>query len=280
MNTRLPSGLMAETSQIEVDGASLAAQVVGEGGPVMVWGHGLTSSMDDEDAAGLFDWSSIGEVGRVVRYDARGHGRSTFAGTTDELRWDRLADDMLAVADAVGAERFVAAGASMGCATSLFAAVKAPERVRALVLVIPPTAWETRAAQAGIYEAGAAHAEEHGIEAAADLTAAQPLPPVFEPFAVQVRERTRSRIARFDAATYATVMRGAAASQLPDREAIAAIAVPALVLAWQGDEGHPESTARELDRLLPDAELHVADDLSQLLSWPGLVRAFFDRVVA
>ncbi len=45
-----------------------------------------------------------------------------------------------------GAQKFVAGGSSMGCATSIYAALLAPERMKALVLVIPPTAWETRAA--------------------------------------------------------------------------------------------------------------------------------------
>ena len=264
---------------MEVPGARLAVQVVGPpGGPTLVWGHGLTLSMADDDAAGIFDWSSVAEVGQVVRYDARGHGRSTSGGTVDEQRWDRLAADMLAVADAAGAERFVAAGASMGCATSLFAAVQAPERVQALVLVIPPTGWETRAAQAGIYEEDASTAERDGMAAVAEIAAQRPLPPVFEPFAAQVRERTVARVTAFDVARYTAVMRGAALSQLPDRDAVAAVEAPALILAWRGDTGHPESTAVELDRLLPRSSLHLADDLGQLLSWPGLVRAFFDEV--
>lgn len=263
-----------------MDGARLAVHAVGEPGrPTLVWGHGLTSSMEDEDAARIFDWSSVAEVGRLVRYDARGHGRSSAGGTIEEQRWERLADDMLAVADAAGAQRFVAGGASMGCATALFAAVIAPARVQGLVLVIPPTAWETRAAQAGEYEENAAYAEREGMEAVADLMANRPLPPLFEPFAPLVRERTLTRIAQVDPSLFTAIMRGAAASQLPDRDAIAAIEAPALILAWRGDEGHPESTAVELDRLLPTSSLHVPDGVEDLFSWPGLVRAFFDEVV-
>jgi 3-oxoadipate enol-lactonase len=266
---------------VEVPGARLAVQVTGRpDGPTLVWGHGLSLSMADDDAAGIFDWRSVAEVGRVVRYDARGHGRSTSGGTVDEQRWERLGDDMLAVADAVAAERFVAAGASMGCATSLFAAVQAPERVQALVLVVPPTAWETRAAQAGVYEEDAARAELEGMAAVAQVVASRPVPPLFEPFAAQVRERTIARVSAFEVGRYTAIMRGAAASQLPERDAIAAIEAPALILAWRGDTGHPESTAVELDRLLPTSSLHVAGDLGQVLSWPGLVRAFFDDVIA
>ena len=260
----------------DVEGARLAVRVTGEGDrPTLVWGHGLTSSMDDEDAAGIFDWSSITGTGRLVRYDARSHGTSSSGATVDELRWDRLGGDMLAVADAVGAESFVAGGASMGCATALFAARAAPERVTALVLVIPPTAWDTRAGQAQLYEANVELIERAGIEAAADVMSSQPLPPLFQPFEARVRKRRRESLAAADPGRICTALRGAARSQLPSPEEVAGIGVPALVLAWEGDTGHPESTARELDRLLPRSTLHVATSLEDALGWRDLVHDFF-----
>jgi len=266
---------------VAVDGARLAVRVAGEtDGPALVWGHGLTSSMDDEDAAGIFDWSSITAAGRLVRYDARGHGASSSGATVDELRWDRLAGDMLAVADGVGAGRFVAGGASMGCATALFAALTAPARVTGLVLVIPPTAWETRADQAAVYEANVELIETAGIETAADVMSSQPLPPLFEPFEALVRKRRRESLAAADPARLCTALRGAARSQFPEPDAVAGIAVPALVLAWEGDPGHPESTARQLDRLLPHSTLHVATALDDAFGWRHLVHDFFTGLAA
>ncbi|MDQ1373389.1 MAG: 3-oxoadipate enol-lactonase, partial [Actinomycetota bacterium] len=127
----------------------LAVEVSGPpDGTPFVWAHGMTSSMAADDDSGVFDWSSL-EAVRVVRYDAPSHGRSPIAPSDEDHRWDRLADTMLSVADSAGFSTFVAGGASMGAATALHAAALAPERVSAMVLVIPPTAWETRAAQAG-----------------------------------------------------------------------------------------------------------------------------------
>src|SRR5690242_6825837 len=77
---------------------------------------------------------------RVVRYDARGHGRSAATGDDADYQWSALAQDMLGVLDALGAETAVLGGASMGTATALHAAVSSPQRVEGLVLVIPPTA--------------------------------------------------------------------------------------------------------------------------------------------
>ena len=53
------------------------------------------------------------------------------------FRWHMLADDLLAGLDAHGIERVVLAGHSMGGVASLWAALSAPERVRALVLLDP-----------------------------------------------------------------------------------------------------------------------------------------------
>jgi pimeloyl-ACP methyl ester carboxylesterase len=68
-----------------------------------------------------------------------------------------------------------------------------------------------------------------------------------------------------------TVLRGAASSDLPDPDALRALDVPALVLAWSGDPGHPVATAEVLAEVLPRATLHVADDLGSVLAWPDRV---------
>jgi pimeloyl-ACP methyl ester carboxylesterase len=71
-----------------------------------------------------------------------------------------------------------------------------------------------------------------------------------------------------------SVLRGAAASDLPAPEDIATLVQPALVLAWAGDPGHPESTAERLAELIPHAELHVAQRIRDVLGWPATVAGF------
>jgi 3-oxoadipate enol-lactonase len=250
--------------------SDLAYAVAGEG-PPFVWAHGLTSSRANEDRGGLFDWSPVVAGGRqVVRYDARGHGRSGGSPDPEAYRWPQLATDLLALLDELGIERAAAGGASMGCATLLHAAVRAPERFDRLVLVIPPTAWATRADQADQYEASARYVEARGK--AAWMAAAQEAPraaifadlPPF-PFTADIPEDLLP-----------SVLRGAAASDLPAPEAVAVLAHPTLVLAWAGDPGHPESTATRLAELLPAAELHVAARIRDVLGWPAQVAAFLD----
>ena len=260
--------------RVEIRGVPLAVEEAGDpaGGP-FVWAHGMTSSRAQEDAAGLFTWSRIPGV-RVVRYDARGHGDS--GGTPDDAtyRWDALALDLLGVMDHAGIGRSVLGGASMGCATSLHAALRAPERVEALVLVIPPTAWETRAAQAGTYLAGAELVEAAGSGALGSLVRDVPAPALFAAMADLVRDASAAAIEAMDPALLPHVFRGAAASDLPDAEALATIDAPTLVLAWAGDPGHPESTAQVLADTIPGATLSVAHDLAAVLGWVDRVGDF------
>ncbi len=74
---------------------------------------------------------------RVVAYDARGHGRSAPAPSSDAYGYARLARDLEAVLDALKLPRATLAGASMGAHTAVRFALSHPERVTALGLVTP-----------------------------------------------------------------------------------------------------------------------------------------------
>ncbi len=263
------------TGTVSIRGVDLVTDVAGSGVD-MIWGHGLTSSMASEDAFGLLDMAAIRETARVVRYDARGHGESGSTPDPEAFSWHELALDQLALADAIGIDRYVAAGASMGAATALHAAVLAPRRVSALVLMIPPTAWHTRAAQVDLYRAGAdlveAGQSEVLIAAAAERPGPDPLSETTEWF-----DRYRTTLLTTDPTRLARVMRGAATADLPAPEAIAGLAQPTLILAWTGDPGHPVATAARLAELIPHAELHVASRRAELDAWTATIRAFLLR---
>ena len=117
------------------DGVALEAKVYGdEDAPVqVVWGHGLGSSMTNEDKESLWNFWDVRERGdvsgtatttcdeegdasdgseseedlenlkdekvRIVRYNARGHGYSSPAETSSQAKWENMAADMLKVAN-------------------------------------------------------------------------------------------------------------------------------------------------------------------------------------
>lgn len=236
-------------------------------GPTLVWGHGLTSSRAEEAVPPvLLDWPRIQEHLDVVRYDARGHGRSGVSADLDGYRWDELALDQLALADHLDLGPCIVGGASMGAATALHTAVLAPERVRALALAIPPTAWETRAAQAGNYRRMAELIDAGSLD---QVLAAGRLMPPPDPFVGLDgwHDRSAARLRGFDPARLATLFRGASGADLPAPEAVATIKVPILILAWSGDPGHPVDTARRLHELVPQAVVHEASTPEEVATW-------------
>ena len=266
--------MRASEQRAPVRGAELAFDRSGEG-PDVIWGHGLSQTRAIEEDMGLIDWDRV--RAQVLRYDARGHGRSSSTPDLTGYSWAELARDQLALADHCGIGTYVAAGASMGCGTALHAALLAPERVRALVLVIPPTAWEARSEQVGQWLASAQLIEDHGVEALIEARAALPLP---DPFAADEGRRDQSAAATRSWAPdrLARVFRGAALADLPDRRQVASVSVPALILAWTGDPVHPLATAEALAALLPDNELSVASTAPEVARWTERVAAFVDRL--
>ena len=80
----------------------------------------------------------LAETYRVIRYDARGHGRSTSQLRSEqgdpEFTIDQLGQDALSVLDAAGVESAHVAGISLGGLTSMWLGVNAPSRVRSLFI--------------------------------------------------------------------------------------------------------------------------------------------------
>ena len=244
--------------------------------PLFLWGHGLLGSVAQEDSVPIFDWSSVCAHARLIRYDARSHGDSDLDLDPAHLRWPELARDMLGLADALGAPRALLGGVSMGCATSLHAAVSAPDRVLGLVLVAPPTAWETRPRQSRFYRVASTLVDWVGL-APFRLLASLPRPASASPVAA-LQSGVAQHLARADARAVVTAMRGAADSDLPARAALRELRIPALILAWRGDPVHPLSTATQLAELLPRSELHVATTLDEIRAWPDRIATFVRNV--
>ena len=113
---------------------------------------------------------------RWIRYDARGHGTSRPRRHAADYRWPNLAHDQLELMDTLEIDRVVLGGASMGAATALHSACFQPDRVGALVLVIPPAAWDTRHESSKKYRSSARYTMTHGVHGLAKATRKQPEP--------------------------------------------------------------------------------------------------------
>lgn len=255
---------------VDIRGCAISYNVIesarAESALPFVWGHGLTSSRADENVLPLVDTEVVARERAVLRYDARGHGQSGDLATQSDGDWAELAGDQVAMIDHVGWDDVILGGASMGAATALHAALTLRERVRGLVLVIPPTAWESRAAQVDTYGQMAAAVETRGTDVLVEGLRAMPPP---EPF-VDDGAWTDRRLATLrgaDPTRLAAAFRGAGMADLPQPAAIETIKVPTLILAWTGDPGHPTSTAHRLGELLPDAEVVVSATRDDFDTW-------------
>ncbi|MFD8739468.1 alpha/beta fold hydrolase [Streptomyces sp. NPDC059618] len=253
-----------------VPGARLAWTETGGDGPAAVWAHPLYGSSGTSESSGAFDWDPVAAAGRrLVRYDARGHGRSTGRPAPEDFRLPNLAQDLLALLDVISPEAPVAGiGLSLGTATLLHAAVTAPHRFDRLVLTAPPTAWETRPQQAAAYNQLADLVDAYGRTAVDTALAAAPVPAPYQgapgfSFPVDVEDHL-----------LAPILRGVGASDLPAEESLARLRLPVLILAWAQDPGHPLSTAETLLSLIPGATMKVAHSMEDLRAWGGTAAEF------
>jgi pimeloyl-ACP methyl ester carboxylesterase len=128
------------------------------GGRPFVLVHGFTGSRDD--------WREVlprlGERGRTVAPDLRGHGGSTNPGESAAYSIDQLVADVSGFLDALGMPRIDLLGHSMGGMVALRLALDEPGRVASLVLM--DTAAEPIAQGARrFFEVSAKIAREQGM---------------------------------------------------------------------------------------------------------------------
>jgi 3-oxoadipate enol-lactonase len=230
-------------------------------------------SMSQEDAAGILPWTGLGERTCLVRWDARGHGASEATLRDEDYRWRELALDLWAIADELGLSQVALGGISMGAGTALHAAMLAPERTRAIVLMAPPTAWATRPRQTRLYRSSAKLVERIGLGPFRFFGALSSVA-VSNRGIARVQRSVMHGLAHADPRAVAAALRGAALSDLPDPEQLERLDVPTLILAWKGDPSHPLSTAEALAARLPNASLQVAGGLAEIEAWPKTLKDF------
>ena len=119
--------------QVQVDdGIHLEVVDYGtDGGVPLMLVHGFGGAKEDFGD----HFAALAEGRRVLALDLRGHGESGKPDDPAAYSFDRLARDVVAVADAFEVERMDLLGHSMGGMVARRVVLSAPERVRALVLM-------------------------------------------------------------------------------------------------------------------------------------------------
>jgi pimeloyl-ACP methyl ester carboxylesterase len=125
---------------VRANDLDIAYEEIGAGPPLVLL-HGASTTGRETFAAQI---PALAGAFRLLLPDARGHGRTRWdAADGFEAEW--LVHDLEAFVDALGLGTFHLIGYSMGAMTALGFAVRAPERLRTLVVVGIATAREPRA---------------------------------------------------------------------------------------------------------------------------------------
>src|SRR4030095_15902107 len=115
------------------DGVQLAYATTGKGPPIVKTGNWMTHlEFDFESPLWRHLYRELSRDHTLIRYDARGNGLSDRE--VSDVTFDHFVDDLAAIVDAAGIDRFALLGISQGCAVSIAYAVRHPERVSHLIL--------------------------------------------------------------------------------------------------------------------------------------------------
>jgi len=174
---------------------------------------------------------------RVLRYETRGHGATEAPAGAYSL--DQLASDAIALLDALGIEQTHWLGLSMGGMIGQTLALKAPQRLRGVILAdtssrVPP---EMRSAWADRIKI----AETQGMEPLVEPTIARWFTEPFRASRADVMDRVRTMIRSTDPRGYAGCCHAIAALNLTDR--LGEITRPTLVIVGEDDPGTPVAAA-------------------------------------
>ena len=167
---------------------------------------------------------------RLLRIDTRGHGASD--APAGDYTLAMLADDVVAVMDAVGVTQAAIAGVSLGGMIAMELALRHPARVTALALVCTSATMDAAAWQARI-----AKVRTEGTVAIADLAMGRFLSPNFAETHVGATQSVRAGLIAMADDGYAGC--GAAIRDMAVIERLPGIAVPTLVVAGDRDTSTP-----------------------------------------
>ncbi len=109
---------------VDVPGGKLFTVDEGSGPPIVLLHAGIADQRSWNDMAPLLNSAGY----RTIRYDQRGAGQTT----TEDVEFSRI-EDLVAVLDAMGVDRAVLVGNSMGGVLAFDTAIEQPDRVVAIV---------------------------------------------------------------------------------------------------------------------------------------------------
>lgn len=245
--------MSGSTHHLEYEGASLAFTVQGEGPTLLLLHGGLSDSATDFGTV----IPRLQSRFRIVAPDTRGHGRSTWGGTT--LSYAALADDAAALLREVGGGPATVMGISDGGISGFHLAARHPELVARLIAIgaSADISGDTPHAGTAVRRYDSAMFETQQPERLAGWLAASPEPELVRPFIdALMHEVWRSPV-------YVTA------------DDLTRIVAPTAIVIGDRDEYVTQAHATALKGMIPGSILAVVPDCGHLIfesnpamSWP------------
>jgi 3-oxoadipate enol-lactonase len=250
---------------LSVRGVELNYRLEGEGPRALICIHGVGSYLEAWDGVA----ARLGDAFRLLRFDLRGHGRSSRVKGRYEI--DDFVGDVLVLADHVGFEQFDLAGFSLGGLIAQRLALTRPERLRKLVL-LATVAGRTQDERARV-AARLAALESGDRGSHYDASLSRWLTEGFQERHPELVAQLRQRNADNDPDCYAAAYRVLAQTDfggLLDR-----ISVPTLIATGEDDQGSNPRMANFMHQSIRQSQLAILPGLrhSILIEAPDAVAA-------
>jgi 3-oxoadipate enol-lactonase len=260
---------------IQANGQTLYYEVHGEGEPLL-----LVMGLAADTMAWALQVPAFSAGYRTVSFDNRDVGQSSMAEAPYEIT--DMAQDTLALADALELESFHLVGVSMGGAIAQEVALAAPDRVRTLTLAMTwprGGAWAAKLSE--LWSARVEHmSREQRVDELMLLTLSEDFFENAEGVA-WLRDLMLQNPHPQSADAFARQLD--ASSRHDTRERLGSVAMPAHVIGAEHDILVPVWKSRELAELIPGARLSVVDagphgaNLERAEEFNRLVLDFLDQ---
>lgn len=244
-----------------VNGISLYYEQHGDSGEPLVLVHGYTGD--------ITDWRhqlpEFSRTHRVLAMDSRGHGRSEAPKDRSSYTIEQMADDVEALVDHVGFERYHLLGHSMGGGVVQEIALRSPQRLLSLTLhdtsfkfamMADPAMEEWRNKRMALAEAGK-------MAELAVMPPPAPPPPHMPP---ERLEEARIRLSRMSPDGFIGAWQGLVEWQ-GTRGRAAGISTPTLVIYGDMDAPALINGSVKLAELIPNAQVEIIPECGHSPQW-------------
>lgn len=273
-----PSGLDQQIRFCKTaDGTKIAYATVGDGPPIIKTANWLNHlDFDWESPVWTHVFSALAEGRTLIRYDARGNGLSDW--DIEDFSLERQVEDLEAVVEAMGVERFPLLGISQGCAISAVYAARHPERVSKLILLGGYVKGWNRIGKPDVVRQTEAMMTLIAIGWGKDNpTFRQMFTSMFMPDAPAENQSWFNELQRISTTPQNAVKLIRAVGDVDVSDILGDIRAPTLVMHARGDLRVPFESGRELAGTIPGARFVTLDTDNHVMhagdpAWPVALR--------